>query len=270
MTHKSPKVQLQFINQALAEAQSQLSQVKSLVRELEDSLADVLPSPRDLPGIIGKFDGTYLVTDDGKKFQVPENYAGKSKLVYGDTLKMIEGPQGEPPTFKQIERVARTTLTGVLVKKDGKLVAVTSDGSHALIPAAVSFHHGAEGDEVKVIVPEDSRNCAFAALDEIPSRAGPKPAAAPPPPVPPAPKPPEPSVKKEPVKVKEEPKPKKEKISSLSPEPEPLLPPAPKPAAKKSIEPPPPTRPIPPKAPPAAPLPTGGPVNSILADDDLR
>ena len=169
MANKSPKVQLQFISQNLAEAQGRINDAKALLKELELSLASVLPSSRDLPGITGKFDGAYLVTDDGKKIQVPENYAGKSKLVYGDTLKMIEESDNSH-TFKQIERVPRTTLTGVLVKKDGKFVAVTTDGSHALLPAAVSFQHGAEGDEVKVIVPENTRNCSFAALDEIPAR----------------------------------------------------------------------------------------------------
>jgi hypothetical protein len=169
MAVKSPKVQLQFISQNLAEAQNKINDAKALLKELELSLASILPSSRDLPGITGKFDGTYLVTDDGKKIQVPENYAGKSKLVYGDTLKMIDEADGSH-TFKQIERVSRTTLTGILVKKDGKFVAVTSDGSHALLPAAVSFQHGVENDEVKVIVPEDARNCCFAALDEIPNK----------------------------------------------------------------------------------------------------
>jgi len=171
MTNKSPKVQLQFISQNLAEAQGKINDAKALLKELELSLASILPSSRDLPGITGKFDGTYLVTEDGKKIQVPENYAGKSKLVYGDTLKMIDEADGSH-TFKQIERVPRTTLTGILVKKDGKFVAVTTDGSHALLPAAVSFQHGQENDEVKVIVPEDARNCCFAALDEIPSKGG--------------------------------------------------------------------------------------------------
>lgn len=168
MTKKSPKVQIQFINQALQQSVASLAMAKALMKELEDSLSEFLPSPKDLPGIIGKFDGTYLVTDDNQKFQVPENYASKSKLVYGDTLKMIEGAEGS--TFKQIERVKRTILSGILAKKDGKFVVLTSDGSHNLIPAAVSFHHGLEGDEACVIVPEEHRNCSFAALDEIPTR----------------------------------------------------------------------------------------------------
>ncbi|MCX6783519.1 MAG: hypothetical protein NT141_00385 [candidate division WWE3 bacterium] len=168
MTKKSPKVQIQFINQALQQSAASLATAKTLMKELEDSLSEFLPSPKDLPGIIGKFDGTYLVTDDNQKFQVPENYASKSKLVYGDTLKMIEGAEGA--TFKQIERVKRTILSGILAKKDGKFVVLTSDGSHNLIPAAVSFHHGQEGDEARVIVPEEHRNCSFATLDEIPTR----------------------------------------------------------------------------------------------------
>lgn len=267
MTNKSPKVQIQFINQALSQAAANLAQAKQLMHELEDSLSSVLPSSRDLPGIIGKFDGTYLVTDDGKKFQVPENYASKSKLVFGDTLKMIEDVNGGMATFKQIERVPRATLTGVLVKKDGKYVAVTSDGSHLLIPAAVSFHHGVEGDEVKVIVPEDSRNCAFAALDEIPARDLP---------VIPAPQlgssnnpedrgqKTEESLKKtenrkeKPVEKIVRKSPIKDQVSSIS-----AAPIAPvKPLTKAA--------PVMPQTSSVAPATVSGPVNSILADDDLR
>ena len=277
MSTKSPKVQIQFINQALSQATANLAQAKSLMHELEESLSSVLPSSRDLPGIIGKFDGTYLVTDDGKKFQVPENYASKSKLVFGDTLKMIEDVSGGMATFKQIERVARATLTGVLVKKDGKFVAVTSDGSHSLIAAAVSFHHGVEGDEVKVIVPEDGRNCAFAALDEIPSRDTAVKTVEPPhgaalpvlEPLPSKlvqdivvkptkedkPKPVEKPIKKAPVK---------EQVSSISETPATPVKPAPKvaPVMPKTL----------PQTSSIASLasPSGAPVNSILADDDLR
>lgn len=309
MATKSPKVQIQFINQALAQAQANLTQAKTLMRELEESLAAVLPSSRDIPGIIGKFDGVYLVTDDGKKFQVPENYAGKSKLVYGDTLKMIEDVSGGPSTFKQIERVPRTTLSGILVKKDGKLVAVTSDGSHSLLPAAVSFHHGEEGDSVMVIVPENARNCSFAALDAIPARD-----------LPVVELPVKPVESKGEVKVEAKPKEEKkskvsesreeeikkafaeetkkegskkeskaaakkeqkEQVSSITVEPDgstsgerpETSKPAPKAAPKKAPDLP-LVKPLPPKAPvtpaaPTTPAPSVGTVNSILGDDDLR
>lgn len=276
MSNKSPKVQIQFINQALSQAQANLAQAKTLMRELEESLAAVLPSSRDIPGIIGKFDGIYLVTDDGKKFQVPENYAGKSKLVYGDTLKMIEDVSGGQSTFKQIERVPRTTLTGILVKKDGKLVAVTSDGSHSLLPAAVSFHHGVEGDAVMVIVPENARNCSFAALDAIPGRDLPVVDATPKPvdvkfDIKEGVKPKEEkkskvseareeeikqamALEEKKEKIKKEAKPaKKEQVSSITVGPEVSSIEAPKPTPKKAPD-----------------LPTAGTVNSILGDDDLR
>ena len=36
----------------------------------------------------GKFDGTFMVANDGKMYPVPMNYASKTKLIPGDMLKL--------------------------------------------------------------------------------------------------------------------------------------------------------------------------------------
>src|SRR3989304_4536345 len=45
---------------------------------------------KGMPGVSGYFDGVYLIGEDGSKYEVPANYAAKSRIVFGDTLKMIE------------------------------------------------------------------------------------------------------------------------------------------------------------------------------------
>lgn len=156
------KNQIQLIGQALQAAVSSINLAKQMLGELE---REVRVSAKDLPGVTGTFDGEAMTCPDGKKFQVPENYASKSMLVFGDTLKMVE--EGGEKLFKQIERVKRITEAGILAKKEGKWHAVTAEGSYKLLPAAVSFHAGEEGDEVTVTIPQDNRRAPFAALETV-------------------------------------------------------------------------------------------------------
>ena len=154
--------QVQLINQALSAAVSSINLARQILREVE---AATRTPPRDLPGIAGKFDGEAMVTDKGEKYPVSENYASKSLLVVGDTLKMVT--EGDHRLFKQIERVRRVRVEGILTKKEGRWHAVTADGSYRILPAAVSFHRGGEGDEVVVLLPQDNKRVGFAALERV-------------------------------------------------------------------------------------------------------
>jgi len=154
--------QVQLINQALAAAVSSINLARQLLREVE---AGARTPSRDLPGIEGKFDGEAMVAAEGKKYSVSENYASKSLLVVGDTLKMVT--EGDRHLFKQIERVKRVRVEGILTKKEGRWHAVTADGSYRILPAAVNFHRGVEGDEVVVLLPQDNKRVGFAALERV-------------------------------------------------------------------------------------------------------
>lgn len=127
------------------------------------------PSSRDLPGIIGTFDGENMVVADGKNFPVPTNYAGKSKLVYGDTLKRIENADGTH-LFKQIEKVERVKVDGKLSKKGDQWVAETKDAVYKVLNSNVSFLGGQIGDETVVLVPAKDQKAPWAAIDAIPVR----------------------------------------------------------------------------------------------------
>ena len=159
---KSTRKKIQNIHHALSAAVSSINLAKRLLNELESVGT---PSSRELPGEFGVFDGYFMVTESGQKYQVPENYASKSKLAFGDRLKRIIRDGEE--RFKQVERVKRQEIEGILVKKDGKWHVVDSHGSYEVLPAAVDFFGAKEGDEVKAIIPQDDPHATFAALEGL-------------------------------------------------------------------------------------------------------
>lgn len=120
---------------------------------------------KHIPGIEGSFDGLQLVTSDGKKYDVPANYAAKSKLVYGDVLKLIEVDGKE--IFKQVEKKERKELHAVLSKKEGQWFALTDAGSYQMSETVAEYNQFEVNDEAVVLVPEDNLNVPFAALDEM-------------------------------------------------------------------------------------------------------
>ncbi len=156
------KNRVALISQALQAAMSSINLARQMLTELEK---EVHVSAKDLPGISGIFDGEGMTGEDDKKYQVPENYASKSMLVNGDTLKMVE--EGGETLFKQISRVKRLKETGILAKKEGRWHAVTASGSYRLLPAAVSYNRGVEGEEVVIVLPQDKPHSAYAALESV-------------------------------------------------------------------------------------------------------
>ena len=153
----------QLIVQALNAAETNIRLAKTLLSGAV--AAPQKPPTKDLPGITGTFDGENMIAEDGKKYSVNPNYASKSVLVYGDTLKRIEVDGQE--RFKQIARVKRQKVEGILAKKAGRWTAVTADGSYKISPVAVEFHKGEEGNEVVVVIPVEERNAPYAALESV-------------------------------------------------------------------------------------------------------
>src|SRR3989304_4789743 len=114
------KKNIDLISQALGAAESSIRLAKQLLSEMEGSSGTQTTKDKleELPGITGIFDGESMVAQDGQTFPVPANYASKSMLVVGDTLKLVE--EGKEKRFKQIEHVRRHKTSGMLTKKDGK------------------------------------------------------------------------------------------------------------------------------------------------------
>lgn len=161
MTDISNKTLAQLLD-ALENAETELRKAKHVIRLIEEAK---IQSYRELPGIEGVFDGTYMLTDDGQKFEVPSNYSAKSRLVYGDRLKKVED-NGET-LYKQIEKKPRRKIEGILNKKEGKWYIIADAGSYRVSDAAVEFNHADLNDEAIALIPEADLNVPFAALDKV-------------------------------------------------------------------------------------------------------
>jgi hypothetical protein len=139
-----------------------ISHIENVLREQEKS--QYSPA-KDLPGITGKYDGLFMVTSDGKRIEVPVNYAAKSLLVYGDELKRIE--EDGKHAFKILQKVNRKKIEGVLSKKDGKYVILSDAGTFNLHKSAVEFRNIKQGEWVSAYIPETGTPNEFAAIDKI-------------------------------------------------------------------------------------------------------
>lgn len=160
--------QIELIRQALAAAESSIRLAKQLLGELEGGASDSSAGKsanKTLPGVMGTFDGESMVTESGEKFSVSANYASKSMLVVGDTLKLVE-EKGEK-RFKQIEHVKRQKTKGVLTKKDGKYHVVAAEGSYRVLPAAVAHFSANVGDELSVFLPAKNLTATWGAIESV-------------------------------------------------------------------------------------------------------
>lgn len=162
------KQKIDLIRQALSAAESSIRLARTLLNELEresSSKSSQKQSSKNMPGIIGIYDGVNMVTESGEKYEVPENYASKSILVVGDTLKLVK--DGGEKKFKQIEHVKRHKTSGILTKKEGKWAVVTPEGSYRVLSASVDHFSGDVGDEALVQLPAKNLQVPFAAVEKI-------------------------------------------------------------------------------------------------------
>lgn len=156
----------ELIRQALGAAEASIKLAKQLLLELEGGVGNKVEQPKkEWPGILGTFDGESMVTADGQKFPVPQNYASKSLLVVGDTLKLVD--EGGQKRFKQIEHMKRHKTNGVLAKKDGKWAVVASEGSYKVLPVSVEHFGGRVGDQVLLQLPANNLTVPYGAVETI-------------------------------------------------------------------------------------------------------
>lgn len=113
--------------------------------------------------IEGVFDGEGMIGADGGRYDVPANYASKSKLVEGDILKLTINNMGAF-VYKQIKPIERARLVGTLEQDEHSLqYSVEADGKKwKLLTASVTYFKGDVGDEVVFLIPAEggSRSAA--------------------------------------------------------------------------------------------------------------
>lgn len=115
----------------------------------------------------GVFDGEQMIGADGQQYDVPANYASKSKLVEGDVLKLSINNMGSF-VYKQIKPIDRVRLKGELVQEEQSLqfYAVVDDKKWKLLTASVTYYRGEAGDEVIFLIPAEGSSM-WAAVDNI-------------------------------------------------------------------------------------------------------
>jgi hypothetical protein len=115
----------------------------------------------------GVFDGQNMIGPDRKQYSVPANYASKSKLVEGDTLKLTITPDGSF-VYKQIGPVERKRLVGTLARDEvsGEYRVLAGGKSYRVLVASITYYKGEVGDEVVVLVPKDSE-ARWAAVENV-------------------------------------------------------------------------------------------------------
>jgi hypothetical protein len=117
--------------------------------------------------IEGVFDGQNMIGPDGKQYSVPANYASKSKLVVGDTLKLTIKADGTF-LYKQIGPVERARIVGILAKDEttDEFRVIVGDKAFRVLLASITYFKGESGDEVVILIPKDKES-EWAAVENI-------------------------------------------------------------------------------------------------------
>ncbi len=179
MTEKDKQqINLQALANQLESAESSLREVHRLIQELGVKPED-LPEPKAARAprapqgvtavagkvIEGKFDGQHMIGADSKSYPVPANYASKSKLVEGDTLKLTIAEDGSF-IYKQIGPIERKKLIGKLILEDGQYRVEAGGQRYNVLFASVTYFKGNPGDEVTIVTPANGQ-ASWAAIEAI-------------------------------------------------------------------------------------------------------
>lgn len=154
--------ELRKIKSQLQSMERSLKALRILINQLERSSHK---SYEDVPGVSGTFDGINMVSEDGKKYEVPPNYAAKSRLLFGSKLKMVE--EDGKTLFKQTEKLPHKEMQGMVSKKEGQWYVLSSSGSYRISDVAAEFNDLKVNDEVVILVPANNLSAPFAALKRV-------------------------------------------------------------------------------------------------------
>mgnify|MGYP001560517129 FL=1 len=171
-----------LLRRILANVRQQVEQMDRLL----ESGADFFPSeplmtalpPEDRfassafgRAVEGVFDGEQMVGEDGQRYQIPPNYASKSKLVEGDFLRLTITENGKF-LYKQRGPIERQRVMGMLMQDEHTDEwKVLADGrKYSVLTASVTFFHGQAGDEAIILIPRDAPS-HWAAIENIVRRS---------------------------------------------------------------------------------------------------
>ena len=164
-----PEKQIKRLRALIQEAETNLAAAKELlISVISDEGQALIPktSTEEVSGrvIEGVFDGQMMLGPDGKSYPIPANYASKSKLVEGDILKLTIADDGAF-IYKQIGPVPRRQVIGTLVQHDGVYYVEAQGREYRILLASVTYFRINVGDQVTIIIPEDSPEATWAAVE---------------------------------------------------------------------------------------------------------
>lgn len=150
---------IQALREMISNAERTILEAKAMLFQLEGHKhSNRRPRNEDIADgtvVEGKFDGQVMIGFDGKQYPVPANYASKSKLVEGDTLKLTISPNGSF-VYKQIGPVDRKHALGIVSQDENGNYYILSEGHpYKVLLASVTYFKAAPGDEVAIILPRD-------------------------------------------------------------------------------------------------------------------
>jgi len=144
----------------------ELDEVKSKASSLSYSATASEEYDEDVKILEGVFDGQNMIGSDSNVYPVPANYASKSKLVEGDTLKLTIQPNGAF-LYKQIEQIVRVMVTGQLVLDGSQYQVLADDGkTYKVLYASITFFKAMVGDTVTVILPA-GQEASWGAIENV-------------------------------------------------------------------------------------------------------
>ena len=165
-----PEKQIKRLKSLIQEAETNLAAAKELLISIVGDDGSVITphgsSHEDVGGKIveGVFDGQVMIGPDGKSYPVPANYASKSKLVEGDSMKLTIADDGGF-IYKQIGPIPRKQIIGTLVQHDGVYYVEANGHEYRILLASVTYFRLNIGDQVTIIVPEDNPDATWAAVE---------------------------------------------------------------------------------------------------------
>lgn len=135
------------------------------IKKITNPTAEILETGEQI--IEGVFNGEKMIGPDGQGYDVPPNYASKSKLVEGDIMKLTITKNGRF-VYKQISPIERKRLVGELITDNANdQWSVLAEGkTYKVLKASVTFYKGKPGDEVVFFIPENGES-SWGAVENI-------------------------------------------------------------------------------------------------------
>ncbi len=185
MENKDEKKKLKLLNGLISSIEGELESAKKILAEIlsSENISETFKidlnenfenssssgafsnNSVDENSIFGIFVGNSIKAENGQTYPVNANYASKSRLVYGDKLKLIVKSDGKM-VFKPVNLVERKWVIGELIQENGEYKVICENSVFDVLFASVTFYKAKPGDKLSIILPKDGKS-PFATIDSI-------------------------------------------------------------------------------------------------------